>query len=256
MGIVSNTSVDDEVLQELGAFEEARRFIDEHGAGLIDSIALRSEAMAKKFSERPAVFFEGQQLSWEELNTYANRFAHAMQECGVESGHVVALMMENRVEFLACFIAISKLGAICSLINTNLVGEGLGHSCSVSNVRWLVFGEELDNVVAGCRNMPDVRAVDFFRVDDLRKESCPDWATDLSERANKASCENPHCEPLAPRSLIFYIFTSGTTGLPKAVKITNRRYLGGAIAGWKMSLRSCETDRQYMALPLYHGVGI
>lgn len=256
MGLVPEITPDDEVLQELGAFEEARQFIDQHGSSLIDSIALRSEAMAKQFPGRPAVIFEGQQLSWDELNAFANQFAHAMQRCGIESGDVVALMMENRIEFLACFIAISKLGAICSLINTNLVNEGLSHSCTVSNVHWFVFGEELDGVVAEFRTKPTVRSIDFLRVDDLGTGGCPDWAVDLSESANQASSHNLHCEPLAPGSLIFYIFTSGTTGLPKAVKITNRRYLGGAIAGWKMSLRSSENDRQYMALPLYHGVGI
>ena len=54
----------------------------------------------------------------------------------------------------------------------------------------------------------------------------------------------------------FYIFTSGTTGLPKAAVLSNRRYLisadMAAIAGFKAT----EQDRLYICLPLYHGTGL
>ena len=53
-----------------------------------------------------------------------------------------------------------------------------------------------------------------------------------------------------------YIFTSGTTGLPKAAVLSNRRYLLTAALSWKAGLRCDVHDCIYLCLPLYHGTGL
>ncbi|MBT5680962.1 MAG: AMP-binding protein, partial [Gammaproteobacteria bacterium] len=73
---------------------------------VIDSPGARLEANAQRFKDHSALIFEGQQLTWSELNTVANRYASAMKAEGLSRGDNVSVMMENRVEFLALLMGL------------------------------------------------------------------------------------------------------------------------------------------------------
>ena len=98
---------------------------------------------------------------------------------------------------------------------------------------------------------------DYYVVADGDNAPSLNWAIDLGSASDDASRDNP---PDTVETTIgetaFYIFTSGTTGLPKAAVLSNRRYLisadMAAIAGFKAT----EQDRLYICLPLYHGTGL
>ena len=53
-----------------------------------------------------------------------------------------------------------------------------------------------------------------------------------------------------------FLFTSGTTGLPKAAVVSHRRFLSTGLTTWRLGLKSDENDRLYICLPLYHGTGL
>ncbi|NJN53112.1 MAG: long-chain-acyl-CoA synthetase, partial [Gammaproteobacteria bacterium] len=54
----------------------------------------------------------------------------------------------------------------------------------------------------------------------------------------------------------FYVYTSGTTGLPKAAVMSQRRFLATCAVSHKLGLRLAPTDRLYLCLPLYHATGL
>ena len=245
-------------LRDVTAILRVRKFLAPRPPETIDSIGLRVEQNAARVGARPALLFEGRTVTWSELNALANRYSAVFRERGVRSGDAVSLMMDNRIEFIAVIIALHKLGAVVALINTNLRGAPLVHCVSVADASLCVFGEELTDAIDDARPMLAERTnTSFAFVADQRARGAPEWSIDLATEAASRSPDNPPetgAVTLGHKAL--YVYTSGTTGMPKAAVMTQRRFLGSASASWKVGLRLAETDRVYLCLPLYHATGL
>ena len=245
-------------LIELVRLMRTRRYLAPRPLDTVDSIGMRIEALTTQFGPRTMTIFEGREITWAEFNALANRYAHALERRGIGHGDVVSLMMENRIEFLAAFVAIAKLGAITSMINTNLRGRPLTHCVSVTQSRAWVFGEELADAVAEVKgDLPLREGNDFLFVADKGRTPAPNWANDLSAEAANADAANlAATQRIKLGDNATYIFTSGTTGLPKAAVVSQRRFLATGLTASKAGFRSNENDRLYQCLPLYHGTGL
>ena len=221
-----------------------------------DCLAARVERTAARFPTHTAVIFEGQSLTWAELNAKANRCSSALRAQGLVAGDAVSLIMENRIEFLTSLIALNKLGAITALINTNLVGSPLIHCIKITKSKMCIFGEERLQETADVKSDPGLECVkNWLFVKDAGKQLCPAWATNLEEGAeNNTNPAQTNQNTLADVAL--YMYTSGTTGLPKASVITNRRFLLSSALSYKAGIKCKENDCIYLCLPLYHGTGL
>jgi citronellyl-CoA synthetase len=223
----------------------------------VDSYAIRVEENAEKFPDRPMITFEGQTLNWRDYNALANRYAHAFKSMGIGKGDVVGLVMENRVEFIATVTALQKLGAAPSLINTNLRGRQLVHCLNVTSSKYCVFGEELAEAVAEVKDELGEDLKECLFVADKGEASSPNWARSLDDLAKDASDQNPtETQSVTLAETAYFLFTSGTTGLPKAAVVSNRRALSSSLSMGKGALRCTENERIYLTLPLYHGTGL
>jgi citronellyl-CoA synthetase len=224
----------------------------------IDSIGLRLERNASDYAEHIAVLFEGREVSWGELNAVANRYAHCLRQRGIGHGDCVSLLMENRIQFLAALVALSKIGAIAGLINTRLQGRQLVHCIAVTESVACIVGEELITALEPVIGELDLRqGIDYLFVADAGTIKAPSWAIDLDAASADASEDNPATTrkvTLGDRAL--YIFTSGTTGLPKAAVMSHKRFLLSAMGSARLSLRLHQNDRLYLCLPLFHGTGV
>ena len=219
-----------------------------------DSAVTITDIVEKFGRETPdaiAIYYEDRAITYRALNEEANRYARWAQSIGVIRGDVVALLMENRPEYLFAWLGIVRIGAIAALLNTNLRGNALAHSISVASARHLVLGSELADALADARvmseTMPRVWATggpvpDAADLDALlaTQSSAP---LDASVRAG-----------LTGKDKALYIFTSGTTGLPKAANITHLRMLF-MMYGFAGGLNANAGDRMYNVLPLYHSAG-
>jgi len=201
--------------------------------------------------------FEGKQMTWGEFDKRSNQVAHLLKSLHISKGDSIAFFMDNRLENLTHSLGILKLGAICSFINTSLTHKPLKHCIELVNSKKIIFGEELMDAINEIRNELPFTKDDFLFVsdfyDDRVNRSCPDWATDISSQvAQQSEAHLRETEEVQLKDIAYYIFTSGTTGLPKASIITHSRWLrmgtGFAAGGFKLS----KTDRIYVALPLYH----
>ena len=220
--------------------------------------ATRVEDNAKRFARHNAVIFEGKTLTWLELNHLANRYAHSFSARGLQRGDSASLLMENRIEFLATLIALNKLGVTAALINTNLTGRPLVHCIKVSRSKICIFGEERQQAISKVLRSAGMKGIqDYLFVPDSGDKTCPKWAHDLDKESASQSLDNPtstHETTLADTAL--YIFTSGTTGLPKAAVVSNRRFLLMSTFSAIIGLRCGPEDRIYLCLPMYHGTGL
>ena len=223
-----------------------------------DCFARQVERNAEQFGDRPAILFEGRTVTWAEFNALANRYANCLKARGVQRGHVVSLLMENRIEFLAAMTALNKLGAVTGLINTNLRGRPLAHCIGTTASKACIFGEELTDAVAGVKGELSLEeGSDYLFVPDSGTTAVPNWASNLAVESDTANADNPpDSQDATLGDTVAYLFTSGTTGLPKASVWSNRRFLGAAAMSHHAGLKCTERDRLYLCLPLYHGTGL
>ena len=206
------------------------------------------ERAVDRWRERPALSFEGAGLTYGQMDALANRYAHWADDAGLRRGEVVALIMPNRLEYLPIWYGLSKVGVATALINNQLTGDALAHCLAVSGATHCLVDEETWPAFEAARPLIG-RTLQAWNLGgpaggehDLAKalRGCSDLRPDRKRR-----------EGLVARDVALYIFTSGTTGLPKAARITHMRaqlYMRG-FAG---ATDAKPFDRIYVALPFYH----
>jgi len=187
-------------------------------------------------------------MTFREVKEMSCRVAHYFLEQGYKKGEVVALVMENRVDYCCYWIGLSMIGVIPALVNSNLRQQSLLHTINVAKARAVIFSSELTSAVLEIETSlgPEVPLL----CADPTKEA-PSLHSELA-----AMPSTPVEEKIAQYSdSLFYIYTSGTTGLPKAAIITHSRYLFASYCLFCMGLAT-EDDVLYSALPMYHTAGV
>ena len=209
------------------------------------------EEFAAKKPANVAVFYQDRTVSYRGLDEGANRVARWAQAQGIARGDAVALLMENRPEYLMAWLGLLKLGAVAALINTNLKGAALAHSIAISGARHAIVGAELNESYGEAAAQIDPKPITWAaggallgaRDLDAALASLSPAPIDKSARAG-----------LTGKDTALYIYTSGTTGLPKAARFSHMRMLY-MMHGFAGGLNAKAHDRTYCALPLYHATG-
>ena len=218
------------------------------------SFASMVEANARKYPNDVMAHFEGESLTWDQLNKQSNKFAHLLKSQGVTKGDRIALLMENRLEFLAACMGISKLGAVTALINTSLTGKSLVHCITSVGSQKLIVGEEVFAVIDDSFDELNISRKDIIFVKDQGSSASPDWCTDYDAISEILSEQNlPETQRVRLADDAYLIFTSGTTGLPKAAIMSHNRADKMAMSSAKLSFLMNRKDCMYICLPLYHG---
>ena len=209
------------------------------------------EEIAAKRPSSDAVFYQDRTLSYRQFDEGANRIARWAEAQAIKRGEVVALLMENRPEYLMVWIGLIKVGVVAALINTNLRGAALAHCIAISGARHAIVGAELGEAYSDAAAQIEQRPVVWAaggafsgaRDFDGALASLSPAPIDKSARAG-----------ITGKDTALYIFTSGTTGLPKAARFTHMRMLY-MMYGFAGALNTTPRDRTYIALPLYHATG-
>ena len=201
-------------------------------------------SIGKVFQERAARYggnvfikFEDETLTYRQANEAVNSYAAVLAARGVGRGDVVGIMLKNSPRAVLLMLAVVKLGAIAGMLNYNQRGKVLAHSVDLLDARMLVGQDELLKAVEESA----AEVTDAISVDELQR------------LAADAPTENPAVtSSVLAKDKAFYIFTSGTTGMPKASVMTHYRWLR-ALAGFGgIGMRLNSNDTLYCCLPLYH----
>jgi fatty-acyl-CoA synthase len=192
---------------------------------------------AARFGDRVFIRFGDQQLTYHEANATANRYAAVLAARGVGRGDVVGIMLRNSPNAVLMMLAVVKCGAIAGMLNYHQRGEVLAHSLGLLDAKVLVAESDFVGAVDEC-GAPNVVPMTIEEMERLAA---------TAPTANPASAS-----AVLAKDTAFYIFTSGTTGHPKASVMTHRRWLAALAAFGGLGLRLHGDDTLYSCLPLYH----
>ncbi|HEX5256807.1 MAG TPA: long-chain-acyl-CoA synthetase FadD6 [Mycobacterium sp.] len=202
------------------------------------SIGTVFQDRAARYGDRIFLRMGDQQLTYRDANAAANRYAAVLAARGVGQGDVVAIMLRNSPNAVLAMLAAVKCGAVAGMLNYHQRGEVLAHSLGLLDAKVLIAETDLVSAVAECGGSGSTSTL---TVEDLERFAVSAPAT------NPASASAVHA-----RDTAFYIFTSGTTGFPKASVMTHLRWLKALAAFGGIGLRLKSSDTLYCCLPLYH----
>ena len=159
--------------------------------------------------ESPALIMAGTgaRMSWQALDEHSNRIARLFRDCGLETGDHVALIMENRIDYLAVGWAAFRSGLYITCINRYLTTEEAAYIVEDSGSRVVVASaavvdpDDLTAQIPGCPNR------------FLAGGEADGW------RSFEAAAEAMSSQPLAEEPMgDSMLYSSGTTGRPKGIK--------------------------------------
>jgi len=200
------------------------------------------ERNAARRPAHPALLFAEHRWSWSQLDAVANRVAHWLLARGARSGDVVALALGNRPETVFALAGLNKIGVVAALPHAGVRGEPLRHALGSATPRFALASPETADDL---RSALDGSACELTVWDDGFRAALGTVAATPPGSA--------HVQP--SDALMMLMYTSGTTGLPKAARITNRRYAMMSL-GFAHTIGAFRPDDvTYCALPLSHATG-
>ncbi len=144
--------------------------------------------------------------TYRQFNERVNRLAHALLAAGIAPGDRIAVLSENRLEYLELTFACAKLGAILCALNWRLTAQELRHCIRLATPRLVVVSQ---------RHAPALHGVDHG-VESVLVLG-PEYESLLAgaEEAEPRACARPE-------DGLVILYTSGTTGLPKGALLSHR----------------------------------
>lgn len=198
--------------------------------------------------ERDPAAGRRREISWTEFDREANRFANALIARGVERGDRVAHLLMNCLEWLPAYFGILRTGAWAVPLNFRFEAEVLQACSELARPRVFLFGEEFVDRIAAIRPVLDRSVVAYVYLGP--EEGRPDFAESYEQFVSGAADTDPAVALEIGDDAALY-FTSGTTGRPKAVRLTHRN-LEHACYVENHHHRQTHDDIFLCIPPLYH----
>ena len=186
--------------------------------------------------QRTALEQGPRRLSYARLDERSNRLCRHLMSRGIGRGERVAILSENRLEYVELLIAAAKLGVIAACQNWRLRDEELGHCLALVTPRLILASPRHAEAARRCGGAVPVLT----------------FGADYEQALDAAPAEPvaDHCDP---EDGVVILYTSGTTGLPKGALISQRAEI--ARAAIQMIDLPHSADEHFVAwAPLFHMV--
>ena len=206
---------------------------------------------ARKYGDAPALVGDRERFSFRALEARMNQYSRWALSGGVTSGQTIALMMGNRPEYFAIWLGLTQVGAIVALISPDLRAPAVAHALTVARAQRVIAAAECADVcaeaIAGLDGTIEIWVHGGGRSEKRRIDLA------VSNQSGGALVEDER-RPVSLADRALRIFTSGTTGMPKAAEVSHRRLV--VWSHWFAGLAGLTaSDRLYNCLPMHHSVG-
>jgi long-chain acyl-CoA synthetase len=191
------------------------------------------------------------QVTYAELLDRTARIAGHLADNGVEPGDTIAIMLPNSVQWVEACFGITRAGALGVPISYDASEPEMAYRLADANCK-AVFttAERADLFVKLQNNVPDLKTL---IVTDRGSSSAK--ALRYAELIGKAAISVPRDPPLMHEPS-YILYTSGTTGRAKGVKLTVHGMLWVAASCWGPITGLCERDTVLSPLPLFHSYAL
>jgi len=184
------------------------------------SVAHLLRGQALRMGDQTLLRFEGQSLSFAQVENHTNQLANALCTLGVQKGNKVAVMMPNGFEYPLTWLAIAKVGALMVPINIQYQAAEIEFVLNNAQADLAIAGQQQIEALKGLKSQcPSLREIVLFSKDSTISET-----RNLYTKMGKASIDYS-IDTIQQDDLLNLQYTSGTTGFPKACMLTHKYWL-------------------------------
>ncbi|CAD6887495.1 unnamed protein product [Tilletia controversa] len=224
------------------------------------------DAVAKRPNDI-AYVYEGRSWTWKQVDLESRRVANFLLGLGLKPNSRVAIVMANSVAYPTIWLACQSANIVPGFINYSLTGKGLAHCINVTEAEVVIYEAAFQDSVAEIQS--DLAKTSRVRTYVCFEDGIPDPTEKVpstfngavansiflgpTELAQQSTAEVPdsYRSGVNESSPAALIFTSGTTGLPKAALCSHGR-MGMATIIWATYNGFTPKDRIYTPMPVYH----
>jgi len=190
-----------------------------------------------------------ERLTFRELNLRCNQLANALRGAGVEKGERVGLLLMNGAEFMEAYFALAKIGAVVVPLNWRLVADELEFILKDSGTRRLIFDGEFAATAADLHSRGEKTDIRQWLQVTGGGEGAH-FSESYEQFRDAGSQAEPDCDS-GDEDMLYIMYTSGTTGLPKGVVHTHESSIW-AVLTIAATVDFRTGDRYLAALPMFH----
>lgn len=202
---------------------------------------VRQHAVARHDNE--ALIGDDYNLTYGSLLQRSDRYIALANRLGIRKGDRVALILDNCPDYVAVWLGLTSIGVVVAFISTRLVGNSLKHCLDVSKATHVITSPSFLGRLQEAGNEAKVWVSEYSKDADTNIDAAPQVTPDSGDPSHVCLSD-----------LALLIFTSGTTGLPKAAHVSHLRIV--LWSEWFAGIADASSqDRLYDCLPMYHSVG-
>ena len=232
------------------------KFLEQNAARYPDDVAL-VEINPKMMEENHVTWREyalietdpacayRREMTWEQFDRKANRFANFLLTRGIKKGEKIAILLMNCLEWLPIYFGILKAGALAVPLNYRYTAEEIDYCLKLSEADGLIFGPEfigrMEQITGRNKRL---------RFELYAGEDCPTFAESYDALVSYCSSRAPGV-PITDDDLAAIYFSSGTTGFPKAILHAHRALMHSCYV--EQAHHGQKKDDVFLCIPpLYH----
>jgi acyl-CoA synthetase (AMP-forming)/AMP-acid ligase II len=216
---------------------------------MIDNIGRFLSNRARRSPDSEAIYepHTGNRVSYRELNSRVNKTANMLSTQGVVKGDRVGILLMNELCLVETVFATAKIGAITVALNWRLTADELEFILKDSGTTLLIYGAEFSDVVSELNSRGDATDIKTWIQSSANS---PEFAQTYPELVNSAATDEPEINS-GNDDLLFIMYTSGTTGLPKGVMHSHKTVMWSILTS-TATTEYTSNERFLISLPLFH----
>lgn len=229
-------------LEDMDAFKNKRL--------KFDSVAEMFTCRAQEIPGKNHIIYYDQKITYAQTNERANKVANYFKEQGVRKGDIVSLMISNSPEIYYVMLGAQKIGAVAGIINFALVGPEIAHVLDDSMPKVVFVGSEfLSSFTMAYEQATHKPIIVEVKTGETHNFNI---AKHTLFDIFKHYSTGESLVPQKPEDPFLLLYSSGTTGRPKGILLSNKGQLEICHDMSVIGLITSDNETMLILLPMYH----